>query len=77
MLDSYQVGDMRFPPRMDFDGLARFVREVRKRKGFGQIDIRNRGGPSTGWLGDLEAGTMTTNPKIETLLKLAQALGES
>lgn len=55
--------------------LAKFVFETRKQKGLSQPDITKRGGPSKGWLGSLEAGTMNDQPKPGTLRRLANALG--
>jgi transcriptional regulator with XRE-family HTH domain len=59
----------------DIERLAAFVRDVRKRKGLNQQAIRERGGPATGTLGALEAGTLTEVPKKSTLAKLARGLG--
>lgn len=59
----------------DLKRLAEYVRRARKSKGLNQQDIRDRGGPSVGWLGALEAGTLTSAPKPGTLKKLAKALG--
>lgn len=54
---------------------ARWVYETRKQRGYSQPDLQRRGGPSLGWIGELEAGKMTTSPKRSTLKKLAHALG--
>lgn len=59
----------------DVQRLAAFVFETRKRKGMSQPDITRRGGPSSGWIGALEAGTLPSSPKRSTLIKLAQGLG--
>lgn len=55
--------------------LAAFVRETRKRKHLDQQAVRERGGPATGTLGALEAGTLPNIPKPSTLEKLAKGLG--
>lgn len=56
------------------EGLADFVRVTRTRKGLTQSDIPKRGGPSTGWVGTLEAGILESYPKPATIAKLAKAL---
>jgi transcriptional regulator with XRE-family HTH domain len=61
-------------PRLE--KLASYVKETRKRKNLNQALIRERGGPSSGWLGELESGAMTTFPKTSTLKKLAKGLNE-
>lgn len=38
-------------------------------------EIRRRGGPAVGWLGELEGGSMRSFPKRSSLLKLAKGLG--
>lgn len=60
---------------VDLQRLADYVRRIRKQKGLNQEDIRARGGPSTGWLGALEAGSLPSEPKPATLEKLASGLG--
>jgi transcriptional regulator with XRE-family HTH domain len=60
---------------ISLEKLANYVREVRKQKNLSQSDVAKRGGPSAGWIGGLEAGTLTTIPKQATLEKLARGLG--
>lgn len=77
MLDFYQKFERRLQVSVDLQRLAEFVRTVRKQKNLNQEDIRARGGPSTGWLGALEAGSLPSEPKPATLEKLAKGLGVS
>lgn len=54
--------------------LARYVKETRSRKGLSQPDIERLGGPSKSWVGALEAGTLGSRPKRQTLESLAKAM---
>jgi len=40
------------------------------------VDIRERGGPAASVVSELETGAVTKPPKIDTLRRLAHALGE-
>lgn len=53
--------------KVDLSGLALFVRDARVARGWTVREVRKHGGPSTGWLGALEAGTMIDRPKPATL----------
>lgn len=75
MIGSYRETEKMRDSHDRIKALAQFVFETRKKKGLSQPGIRAHGGPSLGWLGELEAGTMTTMPKPATLKKLARALG--
>ena len=56
--------------------LAEFVTDEMQRQGIKRLeDIRQRGGPSIGWLSGLLNGTSIDRPKPETLQKLAKSLG--
>lgn len=59
----------------DTKQLADFVRDMRSKKNLSQADVAKRGGPSSGWIGSLEAGILKTAPKPATLAKLAKGLG--
>ncbi len=50
------------------------VKRLRERKGLSQLELAKRAGVAQGYISDLEAGRKK-NPGIETLRKLARALG--
>lgn len=59
----------------DLNRLANYVRDARKQKGISQALLMQRCGLSSGWLGSLEAKTMKSWPKSESLIRLAHGLG--
>lgn len=59
---------------MTSNRLGEYVYRVRMSKSMSMPDIRRRGGPSIGWLGELESGSLASTPKLGTLQKLAKAL---
>jgi transcriptional regulator with XRE-family HTH domain len=52
------------------------LKQIREPKGLSQLDLAKRAKVSQGYLSDLEAGEKK-NPGIETLRKIAKALGVS
>jgi transcriptional regulator with XRE-family HTH domain len=54
--------------------LGAVLKQIRERKGLSQLDLAKRAKVSQGYLSDLEAGEKK-NPGIETLRKIAKALG--
>ena len=54
--------------------LGAVLKQIREAKGLSQLDLAKRAKVSQGYLSDLEAGEKK-NPGIETLRKIAKALG--
>jgi transcriptional regulator with XRE-family HTH domain len=54
--------------------LGAVLKQIREAKGLSQLDLAERAKVSQGYLSDLEAGEKK-NPGIETLRKIAKALG--
>jgi transcriptional regulator with XRE-family HTH domain len=54
--------------------LGAVLKQIREAKGLSQLHLANRAKVSQGYLSDLEAGEKK-NPGIETLRKIAKALG--
>jgi transcriptional regulator with XRE-family HTH domain len=54
--------------------LGAVLKQIRETKGLSQLDLAKRAKVSQGYLSDLEAG-QKKNPGIETLRKIAKALG--
>jgi transcriptional regulator with XRE-family HTH domain len=54
--------------------IATMLKRVRKEKGFSQLELAKRSRVAQGYISELEAGH-EKNPGIETLRKLAKALG--
>jgi len=54
--------------------LGAVLRQIREAKGLSQLDLAKRAKVSQGYLSDLEA-RQKKNPGIETLRKIAKALG--
>jgi transcriptional regulator with XRE-family HTH domain len=54
--------------------LGAVLKQIREAKGLSQLDLAKRAKISQGYLSDLEAGEKK-NPGIETLRKIAKALG--
>ncbi len=52
---------------------ARVLKEYRERYGISQLDLCVKAGISQTAVADIERGAIT-NPRVETLIKLAQAL---
>lgn len=75
MLRFVRQTERRLMAELHLDALAQFVFETRTRKKLSLPEIRRRGGPSIGWLGELESRSLTTIPKPDTLRRLANALG--
>jgi transcriptional regulator with XRE-family HTH domain len=68
-LTGYPYGDILSPKR-----IATMLKRVRKEKGFSQLELAKRSRVAQGYISELEAGR-EKNPGIETLRKLAKALG--
>jgi transcriptional regulator with XRE-family HTH domain len=54
--------------------LGAMLKQIREAKGLSQLDLAKRAKVSQGYLSDLEA-RQKKNPGIETLRKIAKALG--
>ena len=68
-LTGYPYGDILSPKR-----IGTMLKRVRKEKGLSQLELAKRSRVAQGYISELEAGR-EKNPGIETLRKLAKALG--
>lgn len=68
-LDYYSYGDIVSPKR-----IGTMLKRIRMEKGLTQLALAKRARVAQGYISELEAGH-EKNPGIETLRKLAKALG--
>ena len=61
---------------MSSQRIGRVLTRLREEKGFSQLGLAKRAKVSQGYISEMEAG-QSKNPGIETLKKLARALGAS
>lgn len=57
--------------------VSSMLRRMRDRKGFTQADLAKRLGLSPGRVSQLESGTLRDAPSLQTLMRFAQACGET